>query len=49
MIAQWTHSDIGTSLITTEQTLSAGEFTAITDVNDLYVQFNADISAEASS
>ncbi len=40
-IASWTHTAISTGALTATQTLSAGELAAITDANDLYIEFRA--------
>jgi len=42
--ASWTQSNISTSFVTTEQTLSAGELAAITDFNNLFLEFTATAS-----
>lgn len=43
--ATWTHTDISTTLTTVTQTLLDAEFDAITDLNNLYVQFTANVGA----
>lgn len=42
-IAEWAHTDIGTSFITAEQSLTAPQFASITDFTDLYIGFTADV------
>lgn len=41
-IAQWVHNGISASFVDASQTLTGGEFAAITDFNDLSVEFMAD-------
>jgi len=44
-IATWTHSDIAVTFTTAEQTLTTPQFTAISDFTNLFLQFDAAISA----
>src|SRR5215211_1818372 len=37
--ASWAHTDISTSFVTAEQTLTEGELAAITDFNNLFLEF----------
>ena len=41
-VVEWTHSGISTSFVTAEQTLTTPEFEAITDFDDLFLEFEAD-------
>lgn len=41
-IAAWSHTGISASFVTTEQTLTAPQLAAISDFNDLYIEFTAD-------
>jgi hypothetical protein len=41
-IATWDHLDVGTSLVTAEQTLTAPQVAAITDFFNLFIEFNGD-------
>jgi hypothetical protein len=41
-IATWTYNDITDTFITVEETLTAPQFAAITDFNDLLVELQAD-------
>lgn len=43
-IASWTHTNISTSFVTAEQTLTTGELAAITDFNNLFLEFSATAS-----
>lgn len=43
IIATWTHTDISNSFVTETQTLSGAEFASITDFDDLYIGFEADV------
>jgi hypothetical protein len=40
-IAAWTHNDISSSFVTETQPLSSGQFSSITNFNDLYLEFTA--------
>ena len=39
VIAQWQHNDISTSYTLAEQSLSSGQFSAISDLTNLFLQF----------
>ena len=39
VIAQWQHNDIGTSYTLAEQSLTSGQFSAISDLTNLFLQF----------
>lgn len=41
-IAAWSHSDVGTEFIIAEQTLTGPQFAAISDFNDLFIEFTGD-------
>lgn len=44
--ATWSFTDISSSFVTTQEQLSTPEFSSITDFNNLYLQFTANISDE---
>jgi hypothetical protein len=47
-IAAWTYPDIDTTYVTAEETLTTPEFELISDFDDLYLEFTANIAAAGS-
>jgi hypothetical protein len=43
-IASWTESNIDTAYVTRERVLSGGEFAAISDFTDLFLEFRANLT-----
>jgi hypothetical protein len=48
-IAAWTYPDIDTTYVTAEETLTTPEFELISDFDDLFLEFTANVSSTAGS